>query len=436
MRHRLRHPVYRVVHVTAGVAALLVVTVVPRAAEAQTDLNRRREAQENRVARVEARIAPNDVNITGPADKRDRERRGHHSGKARDAAKHIGKMYFDIPEYHDEQHFQTSNTDFGPLVYLYASPFLGMYQNLGDIVEQGQFGSFAAQIEVEGTPGTALPPEYTNLNLQVGINCVWLANTGSINTGWVAYVTPASGLGECVRPLEGSAVPQLRVSRTSDRAKFTHADYPPVARFSEARFMAPQTYGQPLIGVKCLDGWCEIGPPTDSPRTVTLGPEFGRYGAIKGWHDEQVLALEDAAGVLRPSVRASLIPVPTLAATRLTTFPVINPTPVNSALGWVVVATIILDTDPAPGSKYERWGLLGGENYLYLRRITPTAGKEWQMSVINSRLPSRVIWENVTREAHTDVPVPATARWRFASFDPTGVWVRCGEACCSGDGGT
>lgn len=445
---------------SACVTLMLLGTVSSHAGASapQSEVERRRDAAVERVRRGRAVVVRHDTSRTDHFDKADEERRcgkgevrrlrgdtargGAYEGPkcagAVEATKHFGRMYYHIPEYHDEQHFQISTNEFGPIVYLYASPFLGMFQQVSDIAEQGQFGAFAAVIEVDAPTGTPLRGEYTSLNLRPGVNCLWLANPANAAgnpTGWVAYVTVASGLGTCDRPVEGSVLPSLTVTRFADSPRFRHADFPPVARFSEAQYPGGSTYGQPLIGVKCLDGWCEIGPMGAVPTPAPTG--YGRLGAIKGWHDEQVLAHEDGAGVLRPTARATLIPDRFLEQHRLETFQITDPRPVDSERGWVSVATIVMSANPPAGSKYDRWGLTRGENYVFLRRITPGTGKnDWQMSVVNNVLPSRMIWTNVTREKHTDVLVPGTARWRFASYDPTGVWVRCGAACCSGDGGT
>lgn len=386
---------------------------------------------------TEVRVVENDTMVTEAADVQDAVRRKRKSGNAANHTRHIGRMYFDIPEYHDEQQFPISASAYGPMVYVYASPFLGQFRHMSDISEQGKYGAFAALIDVDAPLESELPAPYRRLALNPGVNCLWLANPAGSPTGWTAYVTRGDALEGCRRPEEPSAgappIPSLSVV-ASGSMEFGHADYPAVARISEARFSPPDVFGQPLIGVKCLAAWCEIGPTGFQPRAV-LGGATGRFERIKGWHDEQLLAME-TGGSLRPAVRATIIPDRSLERYGVRSFLPTDRSAANWNVNWVAVATIVLHGVPPAESKYARWGLRQGENYLFLRRVGPDLERDWQMSVVHQSGGQRHIWTNVTREPHTDVLVPPTARWRFASFDPQGVWVRCGEACCSGDGGT
>src|SRR5437867_1431609 len=155
---------------------------------------------------------PADLNLTSAIDKHDFEVRKDHSDGASRRITHQSGMYFSIPEYHDEQHLQVSNTAFGPLAYFYASPFLGSFTRLSQLREQGTYGAFAALIEVEA-PATAgaLPPPYTRLGLQVGHSCMWLANASAAE-GWKAYVTPiTAATRECDRPTGIPAPTQLKL---------------------------------------------------------------------------------------------------------------------------------------------------------------------------------------------------------------------------------
>jgi hypothetical protein len=373
-------------------------------------------------------VVPNNKQVTDESRSNDYARRVRTADRLADQSQHIGRLYFLIPEYHDEQHFQTGPNSFGPMVYIYASPFLGAFTRMSEIVEQGTYGTFAALVYVDAPAGTVLPPQYTRLDLQPGENCVWLANpSGNMTTGWRAYVTRLTGGRGCLRPT--GPPPQPLLVYPSSPLGFTHADFPAVARFGEAQAPAGATFGQPLLGVKCLRGWCEIGPKTPITPRSSAAASTGKKGRIKGWHDEQILAAQDPAGVLRPTVRAMVEPVDGLEALSLASFPPVSPA--NPNQGWVLVGRILLDSDPPASSKYWTWGLRRGANHLHLRQTTA----RWEMSITHSGSPIRYIWQNVVREPHTDVPVPGTARWRFASFDPMGVWVRCGEACCSGDGG-
>jgi hypothetical protein len=381
-------------------------------------------------------VLRNNADSTVPTAARDLKRREAIAARHMEQSRRLGRMFFLIPEYHDEQHFQISSNSFGPMAYIFASPFLGEFTRVSDIVEQGPYGVFAAIIEIDAPQDGTLPSQYTNLGLRPGGNCLWLANpTGNVSTGWEAYVTSVTPDEGCVRPPTNVPMPAKLLVYRSTPAGFTHDDYPSVARFGEARPSGTNLFGQPLLGVKCLDGWCEVGPSFPITPAATGGAANAKEGKIKGYHDEQILAAEDAAGVLRPTVRAVLEPVDGLDRLGLASFPITSPASASYNQGWILVARILLrDGDPPATSKYWGWGLRRGANHLYLRRIGPDT---WQMSVINPTAASQIryIWQNVARDPHTDILVPGTARWRFASFDPMGVWVRCGEACCSGDGG-
>jgi hypothetical protein len=376
-------------------------------------------------------IVKNNPDVTAESFRRDSIRRAEAAHRLADVSRQLGHMYFLIPEYHDEQQFQTGANDFGPMAYLSASPFIGSFTTVAQIKEQGTYGTFAAIVKVDTTDGATLPEPYHSLELRGGENCVWLANpTGDITNGWLGYVTPLTPGQGCVRPSGGASAPtQLKVYRSTP-AGFTFFDYPPVARFGEASPLNGASFNQPLLGVKCLAGWCEIGP--NAP-VVPLPPETagnGKEGRIKGYHDVQTLAYKDDAGVLRSAGRAVLEPVPGLDRMSKDGFAVSNGA--DAGAGWVLVARILFAADPPTNTKYFKWGLRRGANHLFLRRTGPD---RWEMSTRNPLHRIRYIWQNVRREPHTDIHVPGTARWRFADFDPMGVWVRCGEACCSGDGG-
>ena len=89
-------------------------------------------------------VLQHNKDVTSFAYRNDRDRRARTAERLADQSRHMGRMYFLIPEYHDEQQFQIGPNDFGPMVYIYASPFIGAFTRLSDIVEQGTYGTFAA----------------------------------------------------------------------------------------------------------------------------------------------------------------------------------------------------------------------------------------------------------------------------------------------------
>jgi hypothetical protein len=342
------------------------------------------------------------------AERRDSTRRADVVERISPEVNRLALIAWNIPEYHDEQRLVDGSGGFGPEAYIFASPYLDGFTSVSQIAEQGTPGLLVAVVVVEGSSTSPLPPTYTKLGLKGGINCLWLAHQpGSAGGPWRGRISAAGPNRECSRTQPTS---DLAVIRTAHPQHGNHADYPPVGRFSEA------SDGQPLLGVKCLNAWCEFGPSGFASRPPRQASS-SKKGRIKGWHDEQRLAL-DASGTLRPSIGASVIPEDDLAGRGVADF----------QSGWTKVATIHIHDDPT-GTKYADWGLRLGANTLELREI----GGVWRARVTPSAGGPQREWLRVIRHVHFDAVVPATARWRWSSLDD-GVWVPCGLACCRTDG--
>jgi len=316
----------------------------------------------------------------------------------------LAQLPWMIPEYHDEQPFAFSNT-YGPMAYIFASPFIGGFKYEWQIREQGSHGILAAVVFVDAPASTTLSTPYTRLFLQPGMNCIWLANTaGSGGGNWRAFVTAASGAPPlCDRSTPGN---ELRVSRETF-APLRHDDYPSAARFGES------ADGQPLLGLRCVDAWCELGPAGFSP-TPGLGG-VGRERLVRGWHDVQKLSVRDASGVLHPGPRARIVPEPDLDHLSSADFAT-----------WRRVAEITFVDDPA-GTKYAKWGLRRGANSVE----GIFSGGRWLYRVTAGA--TTTIWTHVIPMPHLDAAVPGTVRWRWTLLDE-GIWIPCGDACCHADG--
>ena len=322
-----------------------------------------------------------------------------------------------IPEYHDEQPLSDGGTGLGPTAYMFASPYLSGFTSQEQFQAHGAMGVLSALVHVEAPPSTTLPTTYKNLHLQPGMNCVYIAYVpGATAPGpWYSRVVhPAPGKA-CDRNAynagtDGGNLPVLRTSIVG----MDHKDFPPVARFGEG------SLGEPLLGIKCLDAWCEVAPSSAVAYRPPGTTVPGREGKIKGWHDEQILT-EQVGGVLKPSsVRAALIPVHGLD----------NLTEADFQSDWQDVATIeIKAANPPLGSKYYRWGLRKGKNRLQVRSVP---GK-WVARLFPADGSPAVDWNIIDREPHFDAAVPGTARWRMSILDD-GAWVPCGTACCQAEG--
>lgn len=351
-------------------------------------------------------------------------------------AQRLTKGFFGIPEYHDEGRLPTVANRLGPMAHIYASPYLAGFTRRRQIFEQGMPGLLAAIVVVELDPDGVIPETYRRLRLEGGVNCVWLylANA-SPNTNYQAYVSTALPGKPCDRtipPVPRGPLPVVAVRHPDFTAS---SDYPPVARFD-----VDASENLPVIAFKCLAAFCEVGPATpagvrtpwglsrsDQSKAVwnipvwagfTMSKAERRVRVIKGWHDEQHLAVRNGDQWSRLKVRATLIPEPSVSTLDAADF-------LNT---WTRVANLLIH-DNLAGTKYARWGLRTGSNPL---RIQST-GAGWQAEVYRAAT-DRVLWINTGRMVHYDAAVPPTARFRWTRIDD-GIWVPCGNACCNSDGG-
>ena len=344
----------------------------------------------------------------------DGERRAQALHYAAPAITYLSSLPWEIPEYHDEQRLPDGNGGFGPMAYIYASPALGGFTSLGQFAAHGDRGVLVGIVSlVQTMPGEAIPATYTDLGLGWGLNCIYLSYraTGPQETRWHGYVTNSGTAPNT--PCSRTNNPKPLEAHATRQAPYGLKDNIPVARFSDT--MA----GTPLLGVACVDAWCEIGPNAKDARpTEELG---GPKLRIKGWHDEQLLAESDGSGGLKPSTRATIVPHDAIDELQLSDF-----------AEWVEIADIRLKQDPPTTSKYYKWGLRKGKNVLELRMV----GTTFEAQVTSWAGGVRVTrpWEFIEpRHPHEDAAVPGTARFRWTIADE-GIWVPCGQGCCKVEG--
>jgi hypothetical protein len=333
----------------------------------------------------------------------------------------LGLVKWSIPEYHDEQRFPVwtgaaptrstispQGATFGPVVNIFASAFLDDFSESKpwQFYEHGARGVMVAAVYVDAPPNAPLPIAYAALRLAAGMNCLWLAHPTAGE--WSASISRAQG-GQCSRTLPPNRYHPLSVRRLVTNGA-NGAAYASVARFGE------NNRGQPTMGTKCLDGWCEIGPVgTNWGMVPVTAPTSIPVRGISGWYDEQWIAEPSATGTLKPFMYASVFPALDIAS--------------HSAQDYATpqaVAVVVLPVDPPATSRYYRWGLRAGENVVYLRERTPGRFRLRIGSGPNAK------WLNAERMTHMDAGVPGTARWRYVSSDD-GIWVPCGQACCRVD---
>lgn len=365
------------------------------------------------------------------------------------------EMHWLIPEFHDEQSFKTSPTEFGPVAMVYASPALAGFEEEAQILEHEArammegttadpaiAGMLAAVVYVDAPPTAQLETPYLQLGLVPQLNCVWIVATprqsGRPSSGvasWHAYVThpkpdmPCDSR-EAAHPLAVVRTTQFPTGGALAGRRFESADVPAVGRFTFTRD------GKPLLGVRCATGWCDLGPQRSNGQPDFAPAHFDLSGIpelrdlvqanVAGWYDEQILSDYDPA-TKRPrpgSVRATLVPY-SREYRPADVFDVVLSPRID------VVAYLYLHDDPA-GTVYARasWGLKRGLNVITLRSSDPD---KWIASVRNGSLTPPHDWANVDKHPHFDQVVISTARFRWASTDD-GIWVACGMACCRMEG--
>lgn len=358
------------------------------------------------------------------------------------------KMFFDIPEYHDEGRLPAGRDRtgrfLGPLAGIYASPFLHGFKRPAQIYEQGLQGTLAALVVVQTEPGESVPDSYRRLQLGGGLNCVWLAvdppprpamrrDTAYLNhLHYRAYVShPSEATKECDR--NGTMGAELPVVSVQNASFAADSSYPAVARFDT------DTLGNLILGFRCLNAFCEVGATSEGQirmpdgfihsanrdvaqwRPTTLTPTSqGQRETVKLWHDEQALAIRDSRFIWRPSdVRARIVP-----DARAATLDSLDFTDT-----WQRVATIHIEGTVPSQSKYYGWGLRHGRNHVEFQY---NERSKWQARIVRDD-GTKISWPYMKRTLHYDITVPPITRFRWTGIDD-GVWAPCGQACCKAAG--
>jgi hypothetical protein len=403
----------------------------------------------------------------------------------------------DIPEFHDCQRFivyQNGGPQHDSLYAIFAvADLAGIEERLASTVSCAEcfvrlggrerippaegfqplrerattLGVVAARVYAEGN--------YPPLGIQRMHDCLYLFRADTL---WGALMMPVKDANsDCRKPID-PAIPwgtELEVRRVVTSGMGAD-DYPAVARWDWDSAGREQ-----YMGVKCGAAWCEIGKPgfvsSPLPRVdPNVAGLLGRTARVKGWYDEQYLAVVDDEGNTTPSlIRGRIFPALELDRVRQT----------DALLAkWTVVAWIMVDTLPmagssSPGLSPGGISTLQGHVGQYNARLNFESRVEARATVVRRELnqlemchgtfdqceiprSDRTQLENcdtdgqwwarvmapsgrmkylcVTRRGHENLrdtfPVPGTARWRWMASDE-GVWNACGQGCCEtlGPGG-
>jgi hypothetical protein len=395
----------------------------------------------------------------------------------------------DVPEFHDCQKFilvQNDTASYGPLVAIFASfrldslmdslqaqplartarrPQRGPQRPPGALPRPGvQPRPERADAMGGATPGprafrraasAALifnyGTEYRPLGIKPAFSCLYmfLDDRDSLH----AMVT---SIGEqekdCLLTIDPTSTEGtwLQVRRTRF-AGLGARDIPPVARWDWDPMRSEQ-----YIGIKCGDAWCEIGREGFSPSPYYLEPaagpaEMARVVTIKGWYDEQRLAVISGGVAVPSNVVGTIFPHP-----KLGTY-----SDIESFTGrWVLVAFVKLsaasdqyrlkhnfDGTPAGTSMNRMYACYGTKESCEVDAddlscpLPPTDihidkagtdGSTWWLKVIAPG--GRVTYKCLIRRGHEELghQIPGTTRWRWVANDET-TWNRCIYGCCEAD---
>ena len=369
-----------------------------------------------------------------------------------------------IPEFHDCQRFQFKKTknavpwSYGSLYAIWVRyridtivfPRVITAPNKGESTGIKTGGNPAANLSTT----TVVPPstaygvpvaliysygsKYHPLKIEPGFNCLYLYHPRSGTPEWGAKMVSVTDQSECDKNInpESTTNGNLEAHGTSV-STFTQSDYPPVARWDRD----PVT-GHQYAGVRCESAWCEIGetgfhPSASYPPLSTSPAQGERVFAIKGWYDEQYLAVQNTAGLTPGSVMGTAYPDSALGHRKQADF----------LKTWRAAAHIVLHSasdayqsklNLEPGAVPEPADSL---NLCYgtKRDCVPQGsessvqcqdnGQQTYWAKIVSTVTKTTRYKCVTYRAHFGVNMPATVRWRWLYNDETN-WVRCPDGCC------
>lgn len=350
----------------------------------------------------------------------------------------------DVPEAHDCQRLVVQNGTtraYGPLAAIFAAEALDARDFYA--ARQGEGVRAIATIY-------AYPSPYAPLRIAPGVNCLYVFPTGG--GGLAARMVQVRHPQDCDLPLLDPR-PDGALEVRLDPMAGPPDEIPAVARWDGNFTVAGRN--QHHIGIRCGDGWCEIGPrgflSAPSRDVGMVSRRMARRAAAapgqadalrivrnRGWYDEQLLAVKptpDAPLEVGPVV-ATLLPHPQLA--QLTTADDFKPR-------WVEVATAYLP-DSIPGYK-AKLNLEAGVNVFEMRMATRAAlvaegttissecpaggaGEAWWIRVTSAGSRDQAVY-CATRFSHAGKPtrLPGAVRWQWLENDEK-TWFACDQGCC------
>jgi hypothetical protein len=339
------------------------------------------------------------------------------------------------PLFTDDQQLHKSQTEFGQYAWIVPSPLLDTMSTFLSETD----GVLVALLNVDKDDPANLPTTYQNLQLSKGLNCIYLKRVGSVASGYVLpAIDPAPAPPAPLCPAHYSNATPLTISVVKFAA-FKETDIPAVARFHEGANAHLKMDNAPFFGMKCFDAWCQFLPNGVTAAATPQSSEgMGRVYAVTGFGDAQHVAMpaDDAAAAAGPppttprllksdNMSAWIVPDPNLGSWHKEDY----------LADYRHVATVKFANGPK--SKYSsRWHFEPHtENHIYIKAVDIAANK-WIGYVLRRTyflgIPMPLIRRiklDVTRDDHSGMTVPPTARFRWNPLDED-IWVMCDDGCC------
>jgi len=309
---------------------------------------------------------------------------------------------------------------------------------------------------------------YAPLGIKPYFNCLYLfGSPGSLR----ARMFPvANNESQCQRGYAPTSIPGQELAVRDIRVPGFEkpGDYPSVARWDW-----DATAGVQYIGLRCGAAWCEVGPgKSEDPASPAFtssspyansatGSAEGRVRGIKGWYDEQLLAIDSAGESRLTGLRGDVFPDTSLATL---TEPMLDGqwhAVSHIALRQPETGTLVkvleqyrtkFNLDPVPfGSSLKDMNhVLLCYGTISSCSVPATATLSMMQScgkvALGSAKTNKRYWAQITSKlrpsmyrcmtprSHAGVGfIPSTARWRWLARDET-TWRWCPAGCCEVNG--
>lgn len=366
-----------------------------------------------------------------------------------------------VPEFHDCQRLiveGASGLEYSGRTAIFASDSIGSFEEhmrrpyrseaLGDRGRVATSSTAATdRRRAPGGPLRGIPiavvlaseTPYQALGIAKALNClyIWFVVVAN-DTTWSARMTPTTQAVGCpFRTMDPAMPNDLAVKREVvidpvDNLPFKNAtDYPPVARWDW-----DSVHRQHYISIGCGIAWCEIGARgfvSSLPLELEAGNSkpLRRVKLIRGWYDQQLLAMHGPKGPTPSRIVGTIIPDTALgSADDLRT-------PVHVA----DVAIQGMSPGDPTARQYDAKFNFAAPTLAEPARIyiTENDGSTsiWKAQIrrrlgggFETGLTKNTMFRPVDGAFETaKYKVPGVARWRWMETDE-GTWTRCKYGCC------